>query len=204
MSEAFDDRRLVQRLLAHEERAFTEFFDCHFARLYRFASARLRDEPEATKEVVQTTLSKALRKLHTYRGEAALFTWLCTICRNEVSEHIARTARDRRHVVLTEDFSDIRAAVEAVQAPAGDDPYANARQAEASRLIQVALDALPSRYGNVLEWKYVYGYTADEIAAKLDLGPEAVRSLIARAKRAFREVYVTLTEPLGFDDEVTP
>ena len=55
---------------------------------------------------------------------------------------------------------------------------------ETTRLIQVALDQLPTHYGDALEWKYVYGFSVDEIAAKLGIGFEAAQSLLARAKRA--------------------
>jgi hypothetical protein len=33
-----DEQRLVRRMLDGDERAFSEFFDEYFARLYRFAS----------------------------------------------------------------------------------------------------------------------------------------------------------------------
>jgi RNA polymerase sigma-70 factor (ECF subfamily) len=68
---------------------------------------------------------------------------------------------------------------------------------EGLRLIQVALDRLPARYGNVLEWKYIEGYSVKEIAEKLDIGYEATQSLLARAKRAFGDVYSSLTGPLA-------
>ena len=193
MTDELEDRRLVKRLLARDREAFNAFFDGYFPRLYRFARTRLGGDPDTTKEIVQVTLTKAIRKLGSYRGEAALFTWLCTICRNEIADHRERVARDRKHVVLTEDAPDIRAAVEAVAAPESDDPESNFRRLEATRLIQVALDQLPARYGNALEWKYVYGYSVEEIAAKLGIGLEATQSLLARAKRGFQEVYATLT-----------
>jgi RNA polymerase sigma-70 factor (ECF subfamily) len=196
MTDELEDRRLVKRLLAHDREAFNAFFDGYFPRLYRFARARLGDQPDTTKEIVQVTLTKAMRKLATYRGEAALFTWLCTICRNEIAEHHQRMARERRHIVLTEDAPDIRAAVEAIAAPDSDDPESNFRRLETTRLIQVALDQLPTNYGNALEWKYLYGYSVEEIAAKLGIGLEAAQSLLARAKRAFQEVYTTLTKDL--------
>ena len=199
MTDELEDRRLVKRLLAHDREAFDAFFAGYFPRLYRFARTRLGDDSDATKEVVQVTLTKAISKLASYRGEAALFTWLCTICRNEIADHRARVARDRRYVVLTEDAPDIRAAVEAVAAPDSDDPESNFRRLETTRLIQVALDQLPTSYGNALEWKYVYGYSVEEIAAKLGLGLEAAQSLLARAKRAFQEVYATLTTDLVSD-----
>ena len=191
-----DDKRLVRQLLANNERAFNRFYDENFARLYRFALARLANDREGTSEVVQTTLSRAMRNLGSYRGEAALFTWLCAICRNEISDWVAKQKRYRHHIMLIEDYPEIQAAVDSLQIPAADDPERRFRQSEVIRLIQVALDRLPANYGNVLEWKYIEGHSVKEIAARLDLGQEAAQSLLARAKRAFREVYGPLTEPL--------
>ena len=196
MTDDLEDRRLVKRMLAHDARAFNEFFDGYFPRLYRFARTRLGQDPEVTKEIVHVTLSKAIRKLGSYRGEAALFTWLCTICRNEINDHLERTARERKHVVLTEDAADVRAAVDSLAAPASDEPEHRFRRMETTRLIQVALDKLPAHYGNALEWKYIYGFSVEEIAEKLGVGLDAAQSVLARAKRAFQEVYGTLTSDL--------
>lgn len=190
-----DDKLLVKRLLANDEQAFDRFFTENFARLYRFALTRLPDDPDATREVVQMAMTKAMRKLGSYRGESALFTWLCAITRNEMSDWLARQGRYREHIVLTEDYPEIRAAVDSYQAPVSDNPERNYQRTELVRLIQVALDSLPPKYGNVLEWKYIEGYTVSEIAAKLDLGHEATQSLIARAKRAFSDVYGSLSAP---------
>jgi RNA polymerase sigma-70 factor (ECF subfamily) len=192
-----DDKRLVKQLLANDEKAFDQFFADNFARLYRFALTRLRDDPEGAREVVQITLTKVMCKLHTYRGESALFTWLCAICRNEMSDWLSKQGRYRQHVVLTEDFPEIQAAVDSFQVPREEGPEACYQRTEIARLIQVALDRLPARYGNVLEWKYVEGYSVAEIAAKLNLGNEATQSLLARAKRAFSDVFSSLTGPAG-------
>ena len=190
-----DDKRLVKQLLANDEQAFDRFFSDNFARLYRFALTRLPDDPDGTREVVQIALTKAIAKLHTFRGESALFTWLCAITRNEMSDWLAKQGRYRQHIVLTEDFPEIQAAVDSFQAPQSDNPEQNYQRAELVRLIQVALDRLPPKYGNVLEWKYIEGYSVNEIAVKLELGNEATQSLLARAKRAFSDVYGSLSGP---------
>jgi len=192
-----DDKRLVKQMLANDQRAFDSFFNENFARLYRFAMSRMPDDPEGSREVVQIVLTKAIRKLHTYRGEAALFTWLCAICRNEVSDWLARLGRERQRIVLIEDHPEIQAAVDSFQSPPSLSPEHNLRRVELVRLIQVALDRLPPKYGDVLEWKYVEGYSINEIAEKLKLGNEATQSLLARAKRAFSDVYGSLTAPAG-------
>ena len=196
MADDLEERRLVKRLLAHDVQAFNAFFAGYFPRLYRFARTRLGEDPEITKEIVHVTLTKAIRKLSSYRGEAALFTWLCTICRNEINDHVERVARERKHVVLTEDLPDVRAAVDALTAPASDEPETTFRRMETARLIQVALDRLPAHYGNALEWKYIYGFSVEEIAAKLGVGLDAAQSTLARAKRAFSDVYSALTKDI--------
>jgi RNA polymerase sigma-70 factor (ECF subfamily) len=192
-----DDKRLAKQLLAGQETAFNRFFDDNFARLYRFAGARLPDEPDVVRDVVQCALNRALEKIHTYRGEAALFTWLCTICRHEIAECLAARKRDREHIVLIEDRPDIRAAVESFAAPPEESPEASYRRTETVRLIQVALDRLPPRYGDVLEWKYVEGHSVKDIAMRLGIGAEAAQSLLARAKRAFADVYGSLDAALA-------
>jgi RNA polymerase sigma-70 factor (ECF subfamily) len=69
-------------MLDGDERAFDEFFDIYFDRVFRFALRRTCDE-DAAEEVAQATLVRAMGKLGTWRGEASLFTWLCAICRRE-------------------------------------------------------------------------------------------------------------------------
>jgi RNA polymerase sigma-70 factor (ECF subfamily) len=193
MSVYQDDKTLANEMLAGQKQAFDRFFDEYFARLYRFALARLADDPDAAKEVVQVTCIRAIRKLHTYRAESALFTWLCAICRNETSEWLRQQGRYREHVVLIEDHPDVQAAVDSFQLPEEQLPEAQLRRAENLRLIELALDALPARYGDVLEWKYVEGHSIREIAARLNMGQEATQSLLARAKRAFADVYTSLS-----------
>jgi RNA polymerase sigma-70 factor (ECF subfamily) len=191
-----EDKKLAKRLLSGKEQAFSQFFDENFARLYRFVLVRISNDDEAAKEIVQSALSSALRKIHTYRGESALFTWLCVIARNELVDWLRRNTRYRDHIVLTEDFPEIRATVDSILAPPAEDPGQHYQKYEVTRLIQVALDSLPPKYGDALEWKYIQGYSVKEIATKMDLSPDAVQSLLARAKRAFQEIYSTLTRPV--------
>ena len=80
-----DDTSLARRMLAGDESAFDAFFETYFPGLYRFALARLDGNADAAEDVTQATLCAAIRKIGTYRGEAALFTWLCTFCRHELS-----------------------------------------------------------------------------------------------------------------------
>ncbi len=192
----FRDRRLTRRMLAGEERAFDEFFDGHFPGLYRFALARLRRNHDAAEEVAQATICKAIAKLHTYRGEAALFSWLCTFCRHEISAYVRRNRLDTQQIDLIEDRPEVRAALESADR-IFEDPDRALDRAEVARLVQVALDRLPPKYGHVLEWKYLEGLSVKEIAVRLQVSPKAAESLLTRAREAFRDCFSALTDTPG-------
>jgi RNA polymerase sigma-70 factor (ECF subfamily) len=186
------DRRLARRLLAGDEQAFEEFFSAYFPGLYRFALARLDHDVDAAEEVAQATLCAVMAKLKTYRGEAALFTWLCTFCRHEISAYYRRESRQPRSVDLAEERPEILAALDSMWALAGEGPDESYGRKELARLVQVTLDRLPGRYGDALEWKYVEGLPVKEIAARLGLSPKAAESLLTRARRAFRDGFSSL------------
>jgi RNA polymerase sigma-70 factor (ECF subfamily) len=185
---------VVPRMLAGEERAFDEFFEAHFPGLYRFALVRLSYDAAAAEEVVQVTLCTAISKLHTYRGEAALFTWLCTLCRHEIAAYFRRLSRQPPTVELVEDSTEVMAALGSLRGPGVEGPEETLRRAEVTRLVHVALDRLPGRYADALEWKYVDGLSVKEIAERLELTPKAAESLLTRARVAFRDAFSTLMQ----------
>jgi RNA polymerase sigma-70 factor (ECF subfamily) len=170
------DREMVSRMLAGDEGVFAAFFEDHFARLFRFALPRVGFDADAAEEVVQSTLCRAITRLRSYRGEAALFTWLCTFCRHEISAHF-------RHRPL------IRAALDSLAASLEQDPENRLYRQEIARLVQVTLDSLPASYGDALEWKYIQGKSVEEIAARLEIGLKAAESVLTRAREAFREAF---------------
>ena len=180
------DAQLIRRMLAGEERAFEAFFNGYFPRLYRFALPRLNGDVDAARDIVQATLGKAIRKLVSFRGDSGLFTWVCQICRNEIVDHI-RAERRMRHVVLIDDQPELRAAVESIEAPEAFDLARSYGRAEMAHLVRVVLDRLPSSYGDALEWKYIEGDSVESIGERLGIGTTAAQSLLARARRAFRE-----------------
>ncbi len=179
------DRALAAAVLKGEERALRQFMDEYFPRLYRYARHRLGNLADVD-EVVQATLSQAARRLETYRGEATLLTWMVQICRHEISKTLKRAERaDMMEPFLNDDL--LKAVVEQV-ADESLSPELQATRGELVSLVQFALDQLPEHYAKALEMKYVLGFGSREIAEAMGSSDEATQSLLARARRAFREV----------------
>jgi RNA polymerase sigma-70 factor (ECF subfamily) len=176
---------------AGEEAAFDEFFALYFPRLYRFAIARLNGNEDASEEVTQRTLIRGIDRLHTFKGDASLLTWLCTICRHEVSDWIAREGRGRA-ISLSDEQESTRLAIDSLAAGDTDEPDNVLRRREVSRLVHSALDHLPDRYGDALKWKYLEELPVEQIAGRLGVGYKAAESLLTRARAAFRDSFSQL------------
>jgi RNA polymerase sigma-70 factor, ECF subfamily len=56
-------------------------------------------------------------------------------------------------------------------------------------MVEIILDHLPADYGRILEWKYMEGFSVDEIAERLGVSMTSVQSRLARARDAFRAQY---------------
>jgi RNA polymerase sigma-70 factor (ECF subfamily) len=187
-----DDKRLAERMLDGDARAFDEFFNGYFDRLFRFALVRLNHDEMAAEDIVQQTLCKAIDKIAQYRGESALFTWLCRICRNTIVDSFRAADHPKGDVVPFEETDEIRTALESLSALDTDDPQQEMLNQQIKRLVRVVLDYLPRRYGQVLEWKYIEGYSVKEIAGALGVAPKAAESTLTRARNAFRDGFAAL------------
>jgi RNA polymerase sigma-70 factor (ECF subfamily) len=173
-------------MLAGDAEARDAFADGYFPGLYRFACSRLRGNTDLARDIVQTTVCKALGKLGSYRGDAPLFTWLCACCRNEIGMHF------RHHNRFPEQPLDDEASPWIASLAAGsgiDSPERHAARRESAARVHAALDLLPPHYARALEWKYLDELPVLEIADRLGVGPKAAESILTRARGAFREIF---------------
>jgi RNA polymerase sigma-70 factor (ECF subfamily) len=191
------DLATARKILRGDQAAFRRLFDEYFPRLYRFSLARLHGNAEEAGEIVQQTFCRAIERLDTYRGEAALYTWCCQICSNLIIDHYRRQGRENRRVVFIEDSPEIQAILSALTDPDGEGGEAELVRRDVTRLVQATLDHLPEHYGDVLEWKYVDELPVAEIASRLTLSVKAAESLLGRARQAFREALRAMDDVEG-------
>ena len=184
-----DDRKLIARMQAGDERAFDTFFNSSCDRLAAFAARRTSLPASTIEDIVQNTLIKAVRNLDSFRGDSALFTWLCQICRNEIINAQRKPSARAEHQSL-EEFATTDEASIKLRAPDDADPLCAFEAASHQRTIATTLNALPDHYALALEWKYCDGLSVKEIAHELGLTTLSAQSLLARARLAFKEAWM--------------
>ncbi|MCY4478035.1 MAG: RNA polymerase sigma factor [Gammaproteobacteria bacterium] len=181
------DKRLAKRVLRKEKGAFDEFYAAYFPRIYRFCLFRTRgsDAESHVEDIVQDTMIKALRGLTSYRGEAALLSWLCQICNHEIVSWHRRNGKASK-ALLSIELPSVQAGLESRDIAS----HQEAAEAELIRhLVHLSLECLPHDYARALELKYLAGCSVREVARKLDRTVLATQSLLARARAAFARSY---------------
>jgi RNA polymerase sigma-70 factor (ECF subfamily) len=85
--------QLVERCRRGELGAFEELYRAHSGRLFSLA-VRMLGNPADAEDLLQEIFLSAHRKLDSYRGEAALGTWLYRLAMNQILDHVrSRAAR---------------------------------------------------------------------------------------------------------------
>jgi RNA polymerase sigma-70 factor (ECF subfamily) len=196
MSSASSSPDLVRRLAAGQDEALLELYETNVDGLYAFVFYRVGRDASLAEDVVQDTFLDSLAHLADYEpARGSVGAWLCTLSRNVVRRHLKHHPRlaelDAVYHRIDETLAELFAALEG--APLSDEVIA--RQ-ETRDLVNMTVASLPDRYRTALERRYVAGESLAELAGALGLSPAATKSLLARARHAFRETFLTLSRAL--------
>jgi RNA polymerase sigma-70 factor (ECF subfamily) len=194
---AMDDAGLVAFARQGHRDAFRHVMQRCNQRLFRVARGIVTDDFEA-EDVVQESYVHAYADLHAFRGDASLLTWMTRIVLNE-----ARGRLRRRRNTVDVDKLDTSHAADSRVVPfpskfGSEDPAAGAARAPIRRLLERAIDELPTPFRIVFVMRELEECSVEETAAQLGLRPETVKTRLHRARRLLRTALVdTLSATIG-------
>jgi RNA polymerase sigma-70 factor, ECF subfamily len=182
-----DDRALLAAHVAGDPEAFGTLFRRHRDRLWAVALRTLGD-PEEAADALQDGLVSAFRRADSYRGDAAVTTWLHRIVVNACLDR-ARRRKVRSALPLPDDphenLEENRPSAEGTTgagAREAVDPAEVALDRERRELVLRALDSLPIEQRAALVLVDMEGYSVEEAAAMLDCAPGTVKSRCSRGR----------------------
>ena len=140
--------------------------------LYGFVLGRVGGNESTAEDLVQETLAEAMRSAHTFRGDAALSTWLCAIARRRLARHYEKERKAgvaRAGLTLVRDVPD-----------SAEDDF------DRADTVMRALGELSADHRQVLVMKYLDELSVVEIAAEMERTSVQVQSLLQRARESLR------------------
>lgn len=181
---------LMAMVAAGDGAAFEVLMRKHNQLLFRTARSIVRDEAEA-EDVVQEAYLLAYRKAASFRGEASLSTWLTRIVVNEASGRL-RKQRRRGHIIQLVPGGDEldgreEDSMDDALGAAPEAPDAAALRAEARKLIEARIDALPDKLRTVFVLRAIEDLSVQETSEALGIPEVTVRSQFFRARGLLRE-----------------
>lgn len=156
-------------------------------RVYNMARRMVSTDVDA-EDVTQDVLLQVVRKLPSFRGDAAFPTWLHRVTVNAALTHRRRQATRHQHG-LDRSLNSF-GADEPIDAPAPGPnitPDDQMVHSEIRQLIDRAVAQLPEAYRLVFVLADVEGLPNQEVADRLDMTLPAVKSRLHRARAMLRE-----------------
>ncbi|MEE8451499.1 MAG: sigma-70 family RNA polymerase sigma factor [Thermoguttaceae bacterium] len=178
---------VAQGLREGETEAWQALYDAYCRPVWHSVARAMGPDSADIGDVVQETFLAAARSARRYDpARGSLWMWLSGIARRQVALHYRQQkrhdrARDYRRLMAGGARQVLRWLDNGREAP--DEVLATA---ELSSMVRATLTELPTDYETLLTAKYLDGATVEEIAGASDSSSTAVRSKLARARKAFR------------------
>lgn len=173
------DRELLQAHVDGDSEAFGLLFARHRDRLWAVA-LRTMGNPEDAADALQEALISAFRRAGSFRGEAAVTTWLHRIVVNACLDRMRR--RKVRLADPLPDDVDERAGRGSPATATVQDPADVASDHERRDLVMATLATLSPEQRAALVLVDMEGYSVDETAVMLGCAPGTVKSRCARGR----------------------
>ncbi|NDV00416.1 sigma-70 family RNA polymerase sigma factor [Pseudoroseicyclus tamaricis] len=156
-----------------------------------FAQAyRMLGEVAEAEDVAQEALLRLWRAAPGWRhGEAKVSTWLYRVVANLATDRLRRRGRSKP--------------LEAAPEPEDEtiSVAAQLQQEDRASALREALSGLPPRQAEAVSLRHLEELGNPEIAEIMDIGVEAVESLVARGKRALKAALQPRRSALGWQDD---
>jgi RNA polymerase sigma-70 factor (ECF subfamily) len=179
--DAVSDVGLLQGHVDGDPDAFGVLFARHRDRLWAVA-LRTMGNPEDAADGLQDGLIAAYRRAGSFRGDAAVTTWLHRVVVNACLDRI-RAAKVRRADPLPEGLEEYgdRGTATGDQSAAAD-PAETAVRSERQRAVLDALGRLPAEQRAALVLVDMEGYPVSEVAQMLNCAEGTVKSRCSRGR----------------------
>jgi RNA polymerase sigma-70 factor (ECF subfamily) len=176
-----DDEALLRAFREGDDDAFGVLFRRHRDRLWAVA-LRTTGNPEDAADALQEAMIAAFRRADSFRGDAAVTTWLHRIVVNASLDRLRRN-KVRAADPLPDDLDEYAARGKVLDAPEGDDgPEEQALAGDRRNNVLAALDQLPPDQKAALVLVDMEGYAVQEAAEILECPTGTVKSRCARGR----------------------
>lgn len=175
----------------HTNTVAANWVETHGDYLFNFAIGQVRDTSTA-EDLVQETFLAALKSQHSFSGRCSERTWLVSILRHKLYDHLRKTCRERavRAEPLpmhegVDAFDDSMLWIHQI-ASESTSPSHRIELAEFRDHLERAMGKLPPRIAQVFQLYAIEERPNQEVCAQLDISESNLWVMLHRARKQLR------------------
>jgi RNA polymerase sigma-70 factor (ECF subfamily) len=165
---------LVRRIATGDAQAYRTLSERYLTRIHSY-SWRLLGHQEDAEEVTQETFLRLWQNAHRFEAKAKVSTWLYRIAHNLAIDRLRK-----RGETLDQEHVD--------RAPASGGPSSHLERKREAVAVREALDSLAPRQRAAVTLVHLEGMSGAEAAEVMQVGPEALESLLSRGRRRLKSL----------------
>ncbi len=184
------EREIAKGLQEGNRQAWLRLYEAYAKPVWKNIARLMGNNSAAVADVVQETFLAAARSARNFDPDrGSLWAWLWTIANRQVALYYRKR---KSNPVLTQ-AQNWWTALDGEKLgwidAKTDAPPDILQSRQLATLVRYTLSELPPEYQTLLLAKYVDSQPADRIAEQMSCSPVAVRSKLARARKAFRKAF---------------
>ena len=157
-----EEDEIIRRIQAGETGLFTKLYDRYIKLIYRYVYARVGNQEEA-EDIAQDTFIKALKAIDNFQFKSQFKTWLFRICQATMMDMWRK-----KYKQVTVPLEDFLAHDEAFDIDFDDNSQEIEQQHKQEELESILCE-LTVEYREILELRFLKGYTIRESAEELSI-----------------------------------
>lgn len=178
------DNHLLEELKAGKQSAFKQVFDRYGNQMFNLAFGVCGNKSDA-EDIVQESFAEIFRAISSFRGDAAISTWIYRITMNKALEAERRKKRKKRTAVLVSILGFGQR--EEYHSVTWEHPGIIAENKELAEILFKALEKIPESQRIAFTLHKTEGLEYKEVAEIMHISLSSVESLMHRAKTNLRK-----------------
>ena len=184
------EQQIAKGLAQGSRQAWLRLYEAYAEQVWKYLARLTGGDAATVADLVQETFLAAARSARSFRPDrGTLWVWLWTIARRQAALRYRKQKLNTTLSQVQQWWTDLDAEkFDWIDAKA-DTPPDVLESRELAALVRCTLRELPGDYQTLLLAKYVDGQSAGKIGGQMNCSETAVRSKLARARKAFRKAF---------------
>ena len=174
---ALTDKELIKRIKGGSQDAFKELYQRYSDLLFAFILNQLNFNKEASSDIWQETWIVVVEKISDFRYKSSVFTWLCSIAKNKISDYYRLNKKHRIINNEIKNYVDI------------DNEELKIIDDSLKEDVLIVLANMSEEYRYLLLSKYIERKSVEDISVSISKSYKATESLLTRSRKAFKKQF---------------